>query len=83
MRFILGHLTQATIEDILHGQNTIESNPKNETLTSFRAQHNLYEAPYREQDKNSRFKKSFFVKGFGSNSLNFLLNWRAKNIGKD
>ena len=56
------HLTQATTEDIFHGQKIIESSPKNETRTSFRAQHNLFEDPYCKQDKNSRFKKRFFVK---------------------
>ena len=52
-RFILRHFTQATNEDIFHGRKALASNSKNETLTSFRAQYNFFEAPYRKQNKSS------------------------------
>ena len=40
--FILGHLIQATNEDIFHSRKSLERNPKKETLNSFEAQHNLF-----------------------------------------
>ena len=41
--FFLRHrLTKATTEDIFYSRKTLESNPKNETFSSFEAQHNLF-----------------------------------------
>ena len=82
-RFILRHLTQATTEDIFYSRKFLESNPKCKTLTSFRAQHNFFEASYRKQDKNRRFKRCTFLETFWSTSLNFLFSWSAKKINKE
>ena len=35
-------LRQATTEDIFYSRKTLESNPKNEKLTSFKAHHNIF-----------------------------------------
>ena len=82
-RFILGHHKQATTEYISCSRKTLEINPKNKRLTSFKAQLYLFEASYSKQDKNSRFNKCKIVQYFGSTSLNFLLDWRAKKIDKE
>ena len=82
-RFILRHLTQATTEDIFYIRKFLEINPKSKTLTSFKAQHNLFEASYRKQDKSRRFKRCTFLGTFGSTSLNFLFRWSAKKINKE
>ena len=41
--FVLGHLKQATTEDIFYGRKTLESNPKKtKHLLPFEAQHKVF-----------------------------------------